>query len=191
MTTTTFSLYTGRVTRVETTRNGKWHIIHVKDKSKPLAVDVKGFEGELPKVGDKINVQASEGKVWFFSQHRSMVIVQEEPYYSIEDLPNANATRTEKVIALIRREFQRKDQITSDDIFDAAMSAVGNYMEDGRWNIDPRFIGHAFHALSQIKEIHKVATRKSERIKFNHARDLSVWELTKKGLKDSERVPAV
>jgi hypothetical protein len=164
------ALYQGRVTRTEKTHNGHWILIHVKGNPKPLAFQTSSFVGDLPHIGDKISVQASEGTFWFFGEHRTLVTVKEDAYFPVEGLSNYVPGRNEVVCGLIMSWLKTNLQVSSDDIYDEAVKRAGN--------ADPRFIGHGFRILSKEKKIHKVGMKNSIRTKKNHARPVAVWELT-------------
>lgn len=169
---TSSNLYEGHVSKVEkvhTKKGTDYTLIHVRELSKPIAFNKID---SLPEKGDKISVQYSDWNgPWVFAVHRSLVIDRNKTFL-IEELPNSDANRNEFVIGLILKWLKTNSQVTSDDIFEDAMRQYSS--------ADPRFLGHAFRILAKSKKIHKVGMKKSARIWANHARDISVWELTKK-----------
>lgn len=166
-------LYEGKVTKTERTRDDRWVLIHVKGQQKPVAFNTASFVSDAPHIGDKISVEASEGNIWFFGQHRTLVVTQDEVVFPIQTLANYTPSRNDMVCNLILTWLQTHPQISSDDIIEDAMRKV-------RKGTDGRFIGHGFRILSKEKKIHKVGYRKSIRVEVNHGRDQAVWELTLK-----------
>src|SRR6267378_2930326 len=69
----------------EVRRTGGWIILHTTQE-KPLAFNEAIFKGKLPVKGDRISVEANEGKYWCFGEHRSMVITKGGEFYRPPDL---------------------------------------------------------------------------------------------------------
>lgn len=179
MTTEIFSLYSGRVKSVEKVKDGKWIVVST-EKAKPVALLSQGFTGELPKVGNKISIEAREGILWWFGEHRSMVITKIEPRFPLEGLPNNNRERNRIVVDLILDWLDTHPQVTASDVYDEAMLRTGNQTDlSGRWKVDPRFLGHAFRLLAKHKMIHQIGYKRSVN-HTNHGRPQATWELTKK-----------
>ena len=161
-------LYQGIVVKREDRPD--WHLLWLKGLKKPLAIRKSGFYGELPKLGQKVSMEAQERDFWAFGVHRTLV-VDEQDAYPLEGLANFDGDRNEVVMGLILRFLGEHQQVAGEDVEDEAKKRYPGQ--------DPRFIGHAFRTLSHRGKIHKVGYRKSSR-ESNHSRDQAVWELTMK-----------
>lgn len=179
------SLYAGKVERIEKSWGGKWTLVHVQGRDKPLAYKPENTLPDFPQVGDEISVEAREGDYWFFCEHRSIVRQNPIPYFDLDEYPSS--ARTALVVRLIGKYLQNHNQVCGDDIYEEALSQVPA-------KTDPRFIGHGFRWLYHKGIIHKVGTKKSVRVSKSHGSDMFVWERTKqKGDIDGptpEEIPA-
>jgi hypothetical protein len=146
-----------------------WILVWVKGKSNPLALDANGFTGTVPRIGDRISVQATEGQYWFFGEHRSLVIKKwPEPR---ADFPSAPETLIQELGRLVLDELDLTEQVSSDDVHDEIMARVGD-------SYSPKIVGMVFGSLARKRKIHKVGRIKTRRPEA-HAREITVWELTK------------
>ena len=175
MTAQTMRVYQGTILRVEVTRD--WLLFFTQGNSKPVAFSRKGFFGAVPKAGEKISVEASEGRSWWFARHRDAAVITDEGHFDISSLPNSGQhDRNAVVINMILNHLAHYPQVCSDDIIEDAKRLFPD--------ADPRGIGHPFRMLSERRIIHKIGWKKSTRSEINHSRDIAVWE---KSLPSSHR----
>ena len=180
------TLYEGHVSHVGYSGTGRWLIVQTKENRMPVAFEQTGFTGQVPRVGDKISVEASPWKdIWWIGEHRSMVVTPRESFYPVMGLANNEPGRTGFVADLIMRHLSVFKQVSADDIYDEAVAAFPD--------ADQRFLGQGFLYLSKRKLIHRVGLRNSVRAEANHARPVAIWEATKDSavLKGSESAPTI
>lgn len=163
-------LYEGRVSKVETVKEGKWTLVRTEENEKPLAFLTSTIAAPLPEKGDRVSAEAHEASAWWFAEDGVNFVVTKEPApYPVESLPNAAPPeRTDAVSRVIMAWLRDHRQVTADDVHDAAR------LVDPR--ADPRFIGHGFRALASRGLIRKVGMTRSRRVEKNHSRDTAVWE---------------
>ena len=161
-------LFEGKVTRLEEVqRDFAWKLIHVRGKEKPLAVRISEFEGQYPSPGDRVSVQALEGRSWWFAQHRSMVVKKgPEPHVDFITVPKTLILELEEYVLA---ELSTIDQISSDNVHDGIMERVGDR------GYSPKIVGMVFRSLAQKRKIHKIGRTKTKRPEA-HGREIVVWE---------------
>ncbi len=111
-----------------------------------------GFVGEMPKLGDRISVQVSEGYAWMFCRHRTLAVTTSEKYW-------AGRAEGESYMDAVSRPIltwlQNHLTVNSDDVFEQILNAA-----EGR---DHRIVGCAFNYLIRKKKIHAITPHHSSR----------------------------
>jgi hypothetical protein len=164
-------IYEGTVNSVEVGQN--WTIIKTRENQKPLGL--RSFQGELPRPNQYISVQANEGRLWWFGEHRTLVIrdTPRPTFIVIEHYPQlklqGKSGRAAEII-LAKFHLEGKTQVTGDDIVGEIAAAFPDN--------NPRIAGIGFQVLSKQRIIHVVGWARSQ---YGHHRQNPVWELTRKG----------
>ena len=165
--TQTVQVLEGRVAKVTLLQNNRWLVVDVVGKSKPLGINLEGFNGLWPRAGDRISVEVNEGERWFFAEHRTLVIKKSSGPYPT--LPSEDPGFFEYISYPILEWLQHYPQVSSDDVHVPIMNRAG-----GR---SVNMVGRAFSYLAKKRRIHRVGRMKSKRPSAN-AREIGVWELS-------------
>ncbi len=158
--------YEGTV--VNTWFKAPWTMIKVAQKDKPLGL--RDYTGPVPQPRQHISIEAKEGNWIFFGEHRSLVITDgKAPYPRFRDMPRDLMGELEFIVINRCRELE---QVSSDDVHDDIIAVVQD-------TYSPKIVGMVFVSLAKKRIIHKVGRMKTKRPEGN-AREIAVWELTKK-----------